>query len=258
MFRKTLAYILSFTILFVFASTAAAAGSPEFRTQETEYRTCLKLTKREPEIAYETALAWRDSGGGFPARHCAALALVEMKKYLHAALKLEELAKDMQSSGSALLIPVLSQTANVWLLADNYERANAVATAALEIEPENIDLLVDRSRIFAKTGDYKKAFADLDLALKLDPARADALTFRAAAWRQLGNNTRALEDVELALSLQPDQLDALIERGILYKSAGKNDLARTDWMKVLELAPNSPAGDAARVNLENLDVNKDK
>ncbi|MZR29922.1 tetratricopeptide repeat protein [Sneathiella litorea] len=238
--------------------TLAAGAMDGVRTQESEYEACLTLTRREPEKAFESALAWRDSGGGFPARHCVALALVAMKKYDHAALTLEELAEDMQGAGSELLVPVLTQAANVWLLADEYDRANAVATTGLEIDPENINLLVDRSRILAKVGDYKGAFDDLDLALKLDPARSDALTFRAAAWRHLGDNARALEDVELALSLEPDLPDALIERGILYEAADKRDLARKDWLRVLDLATNTAAGDEARRHLESLDVNKDK
>ncbi|MBO0332875.1 hypothetical protein J0X12_04575 [Sneathiella sp. CAU 1612] len=238
--------------------TSAAGALDGVRTQESEYEVCLTLTRREPEKAFESALAWRDAGGGFPARHCVALALVAMKKYDHAALTLEELAEDMQGAGSPLLVPVLTQAANVWLLAEQYDRANAVATTGLGIEPENINLLIDRSRILAKVGDYKGAFNDLDLALKLDPVRHDALTFRAAVWRHLGDDARALEDVELALSLEPDLPDALIERGILYEKSGKRDQARQDWLRVLELATNTPAGDEARRHLEALDVNKDK
>ena len=62
----------------------------------------------------------------------------------------------------------------------------------------------------------------------------------------------------MALSLQPGLVDALVERGALYRLNGKDDLARKDWLKVLELASGSPAGDAARRGLEDLDVNKDK
>ena len=260
MFARFLTFTLALTIsLAARPHLPDAAGATEgVRTQASEYEACLTLTRREPEKAFESALAWRDSGGGFPARHCVALALVAMKKYDHAALTLEELAEDMQSAGSELLVPVLTQAANVWLLAEEYERALAVATTGLEVEPENINLLVDRSRILARVSDYKRAFDDLDLALKLDPARSDALTFRAAARRHLGDEARALEDVELALSLEPDLSDALIERGILYENSNKKDLARKDWLRVLELTPNTPAGDEARRHLEALDVNKNK
>ncbi|MCG8493110.1 MAG: hypothetical protein MI743_15930 [Sneathiellales bacterium] len=221
-----------------------------------EYEACIKLTKREPELAFESALSWRDTGGGFPARHCAALALVGMKKYHLAAPRLEKLADEMAKSGSAFVIPVLSQAANAWLLAEDYPRANAVASAALELEPGNIELLIDRSRILAKAENYQEAYEDLDLVLRLDPTRPDALAFRGAALRQLGDNQRAMEDVELALSLQPDLVEALLERGILHRLTGNNDQARQDWLKVLDLSPHTPEGESARRNLEKLDVRK--
>jgi len=221
-----------------------------------EYKACIKLTKREPELAFGSALSWRDTGGGFPARHCAALALVGMKKYHLAAPRLEKLADEMAKAGSDFVIPVLSQAANAWLLAEDYSRANAVASAALELEPGNIELLIDRSRILAKAENYQEAFDDLDLVLRLDPTRPIALAFRGAALRQLGDNQRAMEDVELALSLKPDLVEALLERGILHRLTGNNDQARQDWLKVLDLSPHTPEGESARRNLEKLDVKK--
>jgi len=225
------------------------------RNEKEEYDACLSLTKREPEYAFESALAWRDQGGGFPARHCAAVALVEMKKFHIAAPRLEKLAQDMRDAGSPLVITMLMQAANAWLLAEDYSRAYAVASAALELLPDDINLLIDRSRILAAAENYQEAFNDLDLALRLDPTRVEALIYRAAAWRHLGNNDRAFEDVDLALSLNPQQVDGLIERGIIYRLMGENDKARTDWQKVLEITPNSKAGETARRNLEKMDVN---
>ncbi|MBL4667295.1 MAG: hypothetical protein JKY04_07955 [Sneathiella sp.] len=224
------------------------------RDEAKEYEACIKLTKREPEYAFESALSWRDQGGGFPARHCAALALIGMKKYHLAAPRLEALAEEMRAAGMEFVVPTLSQAANAWLLAKNYSRANAVASAALEMEPENIELLLDRSHILAGAKNYQEAFDDLDLVLRLDPSRSDALAYRAAAWRQLGNNNRAMEDADLALSLQPDLLDALIERGILLRLAGDIDGAKKDWMRILEISPNTPAADTAQKNIEKLEL----
>ncbi|MEH6545153.1 MAG: tetratricopeptide repeat protein [Sneathiella sp.] len=239
----------------VFVASHIALGSAQDRDEQAEYKSCLTLTTREPEMAFESALAWRDKGGGFPARHCAALALMEMKKYHIAAPHLEELAEDLRESGSPLVVAVLGQAANAWLLAENLQRAQAVASAGLEFEPDNIELRIDRARVFAQTNNFKAAFDDLDYALKLDPTRTDALVFRGAAWRQLGNNERALEDIELALSLTPDLLAGLVERGILFRLSGKDNLARADWLKVLNLSPYSIAAETARLNLEKLDVN---
>ncbi|WP_169566991.1 hypothetical protein [Sneathiella limimaris] len=242
-------FLLLAGFLTVTIATPAAA-----RSENDEYKACLKLTKREPELAFESALSWRDKGGGFPARHCASLALLEMKKYHLAAERMEQIAQDMHKAGSPLVVGMLAQAANSWLLAGDLQRAQAVASAALDIDPGNIELLIDRSRILAAADNYQDAFNDLDLALRLDPTRPDALAFRAAAWRHLGNNQRALEDVNLALDLQPDLVEALIERGILNRLEGNVDAARDDWLKVLQISPHSQAGDAARKNIEKLDL----
>lgn len=247
---------IKFTILIgcLISYVLPGATASFARDEGAEYKACIKLTKREPEFAFESALSWRDQGGGFPAQHCAALALIGMEKYHLAAPRLEKLADEMQASGEDFIVPILSQAANAWLLANNFDRANAVASAALEIDPENIELLIDRSHILAAAKNYQEAFDDLDLVLRLDPARSDALAYRAAARRQLGDNKRAMEDAGLALLLEPDLIDALIERGILYRLDGNSDKARKDWSKVLELSPNSPAGETVRKNIEKLEL----
>ncbi|MBE7635714.1 tetratricopeptide repeat protein [Sneathiella sp. P13V-1] len=245
---------VSFLLLTSFLSLQTTAATAAVRNEKDEYDACIKLTKKDPELAFESALSWRDQGGGFPARHCAALALVGMKKYHLAAPRLEKLAQEMREAGSHLVLAVLSQAANTWLLAKDYSRAYGVVTAALELNSNDVDLLVDRSRILAAAENYQDAFNDLDLALRIDPTRIDAMVFRAVAWRHLGNNERAFEDVDLALSLLPDDVDGLVERGILHRLLGRPDEARKDWLKVLELTPNSPAGETARRNIEKLDV----
>ena len=48
---------------------------------EKQYRACIALTYREPWQAFETAETWAGLDGGAPARHCAAMALLEAKAY---------------------------------------------------------------------------------------------------------------------------------------------------------------------------------
>ena len=248
----------------IFASlltTLMVVGSPTLAGQAgdaDQYRACVLLTQRDAEGAFESALAWRDAGGGFPARHCVGLALLRLGQPDDAAGRFEKLAEDMSAAGESLVAPVLAQAGNAWLLAGNFARADAVFTTALKLEPENVDLLIDRARALAAGQDFTAALADLNLALSLDPLRDDALGFRASARRNLNHMARALEDAETALIINPYAVDALIERGILRLNAGDRDAARQDWMEVLRLSPDSPAGSAARYNLEAMDVNKDK
>lgn len=221
---------------------------------EQQYKACLQLIGRNPEDAFEAALIWRDRGGGFPARHCAALALVELKQYPEAADRLEKIAEDMAPRKHRLMSEVLAQAGNAWLLAGLPERAYGVFTSALKVDPENVDLLVDRSRASALVDRWSDARRDLDDALRLDPAREDAYAYRASARRRLNDKSGALEDAETAIAINPKSTDALIERGLLRRDAGDTKGAREDWIKVRLLAPNTPAADVAGFELEKLEL----
>ena len=66
----------------------------------------------------------------------------------------------------------------------------------------------------------------------------------------------ARADTDAALARDPAHPEALLERGILKRLAGDKDGARADWIKLLEVAPKTAAADAARANLEKMDVKK--
>lgn len=244
-------------IPFVLAAAigTAAAQTPQ-APGERDYRACLALLKTKPDEAFESALAWRDNGGGPPAQHCAALALVELRQYGEAATRLEKLAEDLQAGGSALLPMVLSQAGNAWLLADRPDRAYGAFTAGLALAPDNVDLLIDRARTLASRSNWAEALRDADHALRVKPDSGESYALRAAAFRHTGNMERALEDAEMALALDPDATDALFERGALRLEAGDLKGARADFVKVRLLEQNSPLAEAAGQAIEQMDVKK--
>lgn len=221
---------------------------------DQQYRTCLAQVDRKPDDAFEEALAWRDRGGGFPAKHCVAMALVALKQYVDAAARLERLAEEMRAAGDRLLPDVLGQAGNAWLLAGQNERALGVFTAALGLQPNNPDLLIDHARAAALQQDFMLSLTDLDKALAFDPDRADALAYRASAKRQLGDAPGALKDVDRAIRLDPHEIEAYLERGILRAAAGDTKGAREDWLKVAVEAPGTPAAESAQRNIEKMDL----
>jgi tetratricopeptide (TPR) repeat protein len=236
---------------------SAAAGAAAAATEQDKYRACVHQTQRAPEEAFESALAWRDNGGGFPARHCVALALVALKRYGQAAEKLENLALDMKAAGPEQQTAMLAQAGNAWMLAGHFRRAHDVFSTALEFAAEDVDLLIDRARASAELSDMRAAFDDLDRAVALNPVRDDALALRAAARRRIGDFGRALEDAEMALAINGNNPEALLERGALRRRAGDKAGARADWLRVATDHANTPAGDEAQARLEELDLNPD-
>jgi tetratricopeptide (TPR) repeat protein len=221
----------------------------------SRYNRCFAQAHSAPQDALTAAEDWRRAGGGFPAEHCAAVALIGLKRYPEAATRLQEMAGAMMSEGPTLRAETLEQAGQAWLLADQARPAKAAFDAALQLEPDNVDFLIDRAQAYAQAGKFWNAIDDLNAALEISPNRADALIFRASAYRQVENGIDlALADVDRALEFAPDAAPGYLERGNIRRLKGDIAGARDDWRKVEALAPASPAAVAAKDNLARLDT----
>jgi tetratricopeptide (TPR) repeat protein len=224
---------------------------------QATYEHCLSLAETDPGAARDLAEHWQSRGGAHPADHCYAVALVGLKQYKEGATRLEALAQAMVHAPNSLRAEVLDQAAQAWLLSGDASRAYAADSAALNLLPNDADLLVDRAEAAGSEGWYDKAVADLDRVLSGDPNRVDALVYRASANRQLDKLDLALTDVDRAVRLAPNSVSALLERGDVLRLKGDVDGARKDWVRVSELAPGSAADAAAKVNIERLELKQD-
>jgi len=242
-----------FTGLLVGAALLGAA--PARADRDADYAACVAQIDKDAGTALDVANGWAQRGGGFPARHCGALALLKLGQYETAATLLEQLAADMAHGQADLSVEALAQAGQAWLMAHKTERAYAAQTAALKLRPRDVDLLIDRSITLADAKNYWEAIDDLNQAIVLDPRRADAHVLRASAYRYVDSLELAGEDVAAALALEPRNLDALVERGIVKRLTNDPSGARQDWLTVLRAAPpDSPAAELARDNLAKLDV----
>ena len=227
------------------------------------YRDCLRLVSADPDQAFDQAMEWRTNGGGAAARHCEALALVELRLYGDAAARLGDLADAPDAGETEDRAALLAQAGNAWLLAGSGENAVIALTAALDLVPGDNGFLVDRARAHAAVENFSAAEADLTQALTVKPDDADALVLRAGARRAQGNLEGAGEDISRAVALKPDGPFALVERGAIRLAQGDDAGARADWVSVVRIVgdvdpqhPHSPALLDARRSLEELDVDK--
>ena len=189
-------------------------------------------------------------GGGHPAEHCFAVALIGLRQYKEAAGRLEALGQSMVRAPESLRAEVFDQAWQAWMLAGDPARAYEAAGLALRLRPDDPDLLLDRAEAAGAAGWYDKAAADLDRVLEADPSRVEALIYRAAANRALDRLDPALDDITQALKLAPDSVPALLERGNIRALRGDAEGARLDWERVTAASPGSPAAVAAKKNLE--------
>lgn len=218
------------------------------------YSACIDKAQRQPEAGFEQAIAWRDMGGGAPAKHCVAVALFALGNYVDAAIRLEQLATDGRTLPTKLRTALLGQAGEAWLSAQDYGRAYGTLSAALKITPDDTGLLLARSLAAAGAQSYFDAIDDLNRVIELQPDDAEALTYRATAYRYLDSLELAADDVERALKAMPEDTGALLERGNLRRIKGDAAGARKDWLKVIALAPESEVAEAARHNIEALDI----
>jgi tetratricopeptide (TPR) repeat protein len=234
------------TLLFL---AAAVSSSANF-----SYDSCLKMADRHPDEAYESAMAAKDDGGGIPAEHCAAVALVNLKEYGEAGKRLDELARRPGVESNELRALLLGQAGNAWILAGQPELAIASFTAALALLPGEAQFLIDRGRASATLQKWAQAESDLSAALTAEPGSAEALVLRAGARRAQNNLKGAVGDVTQALLLEPNNVEALVERGLISMRQGNKGAARKDFASVLAIAPDSDAAISARKAIEKIDV----
>lgn len=232
--------------LLLLAATAEAAPSDAGR-----YRRCLVDSSANPAAVLVDAEAWAKAGGGVPAQHCAALALVSLKRYAEAGSRLDKIAGGPDKLEAQFRAALYDQAGNAWLLAGDGARAVQSFSGALTLSAGDADLFADLARAQAMRRNWQEVVLDLNAALQLSPRRADLLVLRASARRALKSYQGALADTEAALKLNPGDGSALVERGLLRRQLGDMGGARRDFQAALKTASGSVA-EEAKTNLDDL------
>jgi tetratricopeptide (TPR) repeat protein len=246
---------LAFVLLAAAAPAAGAEPGSEAKLPDpgVKYSSCLSQVEIDPKAAIEVATTWADSGGGVPAKHCQALALIELERPEDAGDVLIGLGFDETVGDLDVRADLLSQAGNAYLLASRAEKARKAFDGAIALRPGDADLLIDRARAHAMAGIWPAAIADLDAAIEIVPMRAPPYVLRASAKRQSGDLRGAKTDLELALQREEGNIDALLERGILRLESGEKDAARADLESVVAASPDSSAARTAKAELAKLD-----
>jgi len=229
-------------VMLLAASGAQAAG-------QDQYDACLNRAQTDPAGAFAQASAWSKQGGGAAADHCAALALVGLRRYSEAAGRLDALARSPFAADPSRKTALFDQAGNAWLLDGRADSAIVSFSAALSADPFDADLLADRARALALKQNWAKADSDLTAALLVSPDRSDLYVLRGSARHAQGRKADARADFDRALRLQPGNADALVERGTMKFEANDLQGARADWQAAASAAPGSEAAQAAQQHL---------
>ena len=172
--EKTL--LLGSAFILLSALQALAASMPD----SAHYRRCLADSSANPAIALTDAESWARASGGVPAQHCAALALVSLKRYAEAGDRLDKLAADRGVPDISFRVSLYDQAGNAWLLAGDGARAIQSFSAALSLSAGDPDLFADLARAHAMRKNWHEVDLDLNAALQLSPRRAPRVRHRPA------------------------------------------------------------------------------
>lgn len=189
------------------------AGQAIAAEESERLRACIAQIEIDAELAYEEALAWLGNGNRPKARHCVALALLELEYFAEAAARLEDLAGAPDAGDLETRALYHAQAGSAWLLGGYGGPAIVAFDNALKLKPDGTDLLLDRGSAHLLEGNWFAAIADLNDVLAVRPGDGDALTLRARAYLADGRYSAALADVEAARALMPDAIDLLVLRG---------------------------------------------
>ena len=198
---------------FVSALMLLSAAEELAREEEQRMESCLTRLETDPAGAYEDGLTWLSESNRAYARHCTALALIELGHAAEAAARLESLANAPDGGTVEARAIFLSQAGNAWLLARNPEAAEVALTSALKLSKDDPESLKDRARARLLLEKWAEAENDLSAALYLKAHDVDALRMRAEARLNQDDRQGAYEDVQIARELAPDNVDVLVLRG---------------------------------------------
>ena len=126
------------------------------------------------------------------------------------------------------------QRASIYDWLGQYKNALNDYDYALQLQPKNTQLLVNRGTTKGKSGDLQGAIADFNKALELDPQVAGAYENRGLAYFYLNQYDKALADYNKALSIKPEG-NTYYNRGLLFYTQKKYSEALDDFKNAEKL-----------------------
>ena len=238
--------------LSVVAMASAPASGPAWAVDD--YDVCLEMIQTDPARAEREAGDWARYGGGAPARHCYALALIAIGAQSRAIDELLGIAAEEPDLEEPARADILIQAGEMLYDEGDQITATVVAEQALRLDTRNPGALALRARVKLDSGDVRAALRDLEDALKVRPGTARFLALRASAHRRIGRHLEARDDASFATEQAPKDASAWLERGRAEAALKDLHSARFSFLEAIDLDREGPIGEAARRALQGMEA----
>lgn len=220
-----------------------------------DYDTCVSMIAEDPAKAEQEAGEWARYGkGGAAARHCYALALIEIGAPLRAADELIATASEEADLPDQARADILVQAGELLVGTDYPATADVVAGQALRLVPNDPGALGLRAAVRLANGSPRSALSDLNKALEKKTTDVRLLLRRASAHRRMGNPIPARDDASFATELAPERADAWLERGRIEANLGDKPRARVSLLKAIDFDRDGKIGRAAQLALQKMEA----
>lgn len=246
---KNLSYVSALSLAMLIPGSAEAVG---------DYDTCLALIASDPVRAEREADDWARFGdGGAAARHCHALALIEVGASGRAIDVLLDIVAEERGLADRARAEILVQAGEMLVEEGDLVTADVVAAQAISLDGGTPGAAGLRASIRLKRDDPNGALGDLNAALARGTGEPRLLILRASAYRALEQYIAARDDAVYATELAPDFADAWLERGRVEARLRDRKSARNSLLKAVELDRDGKIGRAAQNALQRMEAGID-
>ena len=133
------------------------------------------------------------------------------------------------------------------------EQRIAATRQLIEQDPRNVKAWIALGNDYFDSQQREKAVEAYGKALQLQPDNPDVLTDQGIMYRELGAYDKAIANFEKASTIDPKHLQSILNLGILYGQDLKDEnKAIKTWNRVIQIAPASPQAAKAREYIEQL------
>ena len=133
----------------------------------------------------------------------------------------------------------------------DYQQRIAEAEKIVAGDPKNLQAWIQLGNDYFDTDQSQKAINAYGKALELDPNNANVLTDQGIMFKRVGWFDKAIANFEKAQQLDPKHLQSLYNLGVVYMADLKQPAKAVKyWERYLELDPMSPNSQQVRAMLE--------
>lgn len=176
----------------------------------------------------------------------------DVQAKLDRVTELEEQLEVLQDAGATRADDpaYFFELGNVYADLSRREEAVAAYEAALDLNPDYVEVLVNLGAIQSDKGETEEAIALLEKAVKIRPDDPRAYVNLGSALYSKGQYYEAMERYRKAVEVDPTTYEAHYQIAVAFADAGIYREAIRSWEKVIELAPGTDAAKSAQENIE--------